>query len=186
MHRRLLIAAAAGWPAAHLFAQQAPEGRPHQKISAATLYEALSARFPLKLGVAGLLELEVSAPQLLLLPASNQLGAGLVAQASGPALQPTPPPGEFDLVFGLRYEAADRTLRAVRPEVRDLRLPGVVPETAQALRALLPALTRDLAAEFILHRFTDRELAVPDTMGFAPERFTVLDDGLLVVFGPKH
>jgi hypothetical protein len=186
MQRRLLLAAAAAWPAARLLAQQDSETRPRQKISAAALFEALSARFPLRLGVPGLLQLDVSAPRLLLLPKRNQLGAALLAEASGPALQVVPPPGELDLVFSLRYEAADRTLRAVRPEILDLRLPGLLPDTVQAMRALLPALMRDLAGEFVLHRFSERQLALPDTMGFAPEQLTVLDDGLLVVFGPKH
>ena len=77
-------------------------------------------------------------PRLLLLPQRNQLGASLVLQASGSALQPMPP-GEVDVVFGLRYEGSDRTLRAVRPEILDLRLPGVAPESVQAVRALLPA-----------------------------------------------
>jgi hypothetical protein len=186
MQRRiLLLAAAAAWPTTHLLAQQDDATRPRQKISAATLYDALSKRFPLRLGVPGLLQLDVSAPRLLLLPRRNQLGATLVLQAGGPALQPMPP-GEVDVVFGLRYEPSDRTLRAVRPEILDLRLPGVAPENVQAVRALLPALTRDLAAEFVLHRFSERDLALPDTMGFAPERLTVLDDGLLVEFGPKH
>lgn len=181
--RRLLITALSCWPATRLLAQdEAP--RPRHKISAAQLHEALGARFPLRLGVPGWLELEVRAPRLLLLPPRQKLGASLVAQASGPGLRPLPP-GEVDLLFALRYEPTDRTLRAHEPEVLDLRLPGAPPELLAPLRRLLPQLARESVGEVVLHRFTARELALPDTMGFRPDAVTVLDDGLLVLFKPK-
>jgi hypothetical protein len=185
MKRRLLLTAlACCGPAARVLAQDDPP-RPRHKISAAELHAALSARFPVRLGLAGLLELQVSAPRLLLLPPRNQLGASLVVQASGPALQAVPP-GEMDLMFGLRYEAADRTLRADHLEVRDLRLPGAPPETLQAMRAMLPKLARDVVGDIVLHKFSPRELALADTMGFEPEQVKVVEDGLVVLFAPKR
>lgn len=184
MHRRLLIAALACAPALRVFAQEPPESpRPRQKVSAAQIYEALSKRFPVTRGVRGLVELVVSAPGLLLLPSRNKIGASLRIEASGPALQ-VPQAGDLDLVFALRYEASDKTLRAYEPEVLDLRLAGSSPDATQAIRALLPRLTRDVG-EFVVHEFTPRELALPDTMGFVPDRIIVLEDGLEVSFAPK-
>src|SRR4051812_3848634 len=78
MDRRLLIAALACCPAARVLAQG--DERPRYRISAAQLYEALSARFPMRLGMPGLLELQVSAPELLILPTRNKLGASLRVQ----------------------------------------------------------------------------------------------------------
>jgi hypothetical protein len=184
MRRRLLFPALACLPLTGLLAQD-EDTRPRHKIAAAELHEALSRRFPLRLGLGGLLELRVSAPRLLLLPARNQLGATLLAQPGGPGW-PGVPAGEVDLLFSLRYEGSDQSLRAYRPEVRELRLPGVPPEGVQALQRLLPALAREAVGEVVLHRFSARELALPDTMGFEPEKVTVLDDGLLVVFTPKR
>jgi hypothetical protein len=183
MHRRLMITALTCWPAARLLAQD--DGtRPRHKISAGELHTALSARFPVRLELAGLLELQVSAPRLLLLPTRNQLGAALLAQVSGLQLQQIHA-GEVEVVFALRYEAADRTLRANRLEILDLRWPGLPPETVQALRSLLPAIAREAVGEIVLHRFSPRELALPDTMGFEPESISVVDDGLVILFGPK-
>jgi hypothetical protein len=48
----------------------------------------------------------------------------------------------------------------------------------------MPALAQQVG-EVVLHRFSSRELALADTMGFAPEEIRVLDDGLLILFGPK-
>ena len=65
-----MIAAAAAWPAGVLLAQD-DSARPRHKISAAALHQALSARFPLRFGLTGILGIEVSAPRLHLLASRN-------------------------------------------------------------------------------------------------------------------
>jgi hypothetical protein len=179
MRRRPIIAALA--LCATACAAQTPAARPRHKISAGELYEALASRFPVRRGVAGMLAIEISAQQLLLRPARNQLGAALLAQVRGMRQLQA---GEMDLVFSLRYEPSDQTVRARNPEILDVRWPGVPPETLRALQAMLPRVASDLG-EIVLHRFTQRELALPQTMGFEPEELTVVEDGLLVFFGPK-
>jgi hypothetical protein len=181
MHRRLLITALACGLAAAVLAQP----RPRHKISAAQLHEAMGRRFPVRTSLAGLLDLEVSAPRLLLLPGRQKVGATLVLEAGGRRVQP-PRTGEMDVAFALRYEASDRTLRAHQLEILDVRWPGLPSDTAQALQALLPALAREAVGEFILHQFSPRELGLADTMGFEPETIVVVDDGLVVVFGVKQ
>lgn len=184
MNRRLMMAALACSPTAPLSAQD-ETSRPRHKISAGELHEALSARFPVRFGVPGLVELQVSAPRLLLLSTRNQLGATLLAQVGGRELQQIHA-GEVDVVFAVRYAASDQTLRAHHPEILGLRWPGLPPETRQTLQRLLPALAREAVGELVLHKFSSRELALADTMGFEPETIAVLDDGLLIVFGPKR
>ncbi|HEY0823310.1 MAG TPA: DUF1439 domain-containing protein [Ramlibacter sp.] len=183
MRRRLMLAALACCTTSCAVGQDAP-ARPRQKISAAQLYESLSARFPLRLGLAGMFQVEITAPRLHLRPARNQLGAALLAELRGPRLARLPA-GEMDVVFSLRYEASDQTVRAREPEILDVRWPGMPPETVRALQGLLPRVASDLG-ELVLHRFTPRELALPETMGLEPEEITVVDDGLLVFFGAKQ
>lgn len=182
MERRLWILGLACWPLAHLVAQEEP--RPRHKVSAAELYEALATRFPVRMGMGGLLEVQVSAPGLLLLPARNRLGATLLAEIGGQRVRPLQS-AEMDIVFGLRYEASDQTLRARDAEILGLRWPGLPPEGAEALQRVLPGIAREAMRELVLHRFTARELALPDTMGFEPDTLTVLDDGLEIRFRPK-
>jgi hypothetical protein len=183
MDRRLLITALAGWPFAPALAQEEAR-RPRHKISAGELHTGLATRFPLRLSLGGFVDLRVSAPALLLLPARNRLGATLLVQVSGRQLQQAPP-GEADVVFALRYEASDQTVRAHSMEILDLRWPGLAPEMLAVLQRTLPQVARETVAEFVLHKFTPRELALADTMGFEPGTMTVVDDGLLVVFAPK-
>lgn len=183
MNRRLILANLAGFPFGRLLAQdEAP--RPRHRISAGQLHKMLSARFPVRLGVAGLLQLQVSAPRLLLLPSRNRLGAALLAQADGlPDGQL--PPGEMDLVFALRYEATDQTVRAHGAQVLDVRWPGLPRDAVEFVQGLVPALAAQVG-EIVLHRFSPGELALPDTMGFEPDELKVHDDGLEVIFGPKR
>lgn len=183
MLRRTLLVTIAAWPAARLAAQ--PEAKsPHQKIAASQLLEALSARFPLRFAVPGVMDLVVGAPGLLLLPARNKLGSALQLEARSPALR-HPVNGEVDVLFGLRYEPGDRTVRTQDPEVQRVRVPGLAPETADAIEQMTRALLARMRGDVVLHRFTDRELALPDTMGVEPGTLTVLDDGVDIGFVPK-
>jgi hypothetical protein len=147
------------------------------------LYEALSARFPVRLAFGGVVQLQVSAPRLLLLPVRNKLGAALQAQVSGlPVQQGTA--GELEIVFGLRYEPSDRTVRGRDPEILDFRWAGAPPETLAALQGVLPAFTQRLG-EVVLKKLSPRDLALADTMGFEPGEIQVVDDGLVLFFRPK-
>ena len=182
MRKRLFFTLLAALPAPRLFAQDDAQ-RPRLKISAAQLYEALSSHFPVRFGLPGVLEVEVSAPRLHLLPARNKIGAGLRADWSDARGRPLPA-GDLDLVFALRYEPADQSVRGHDPEIVDLRWPGMPPETREVLRGLLPEMTRNMG-EIVLHRLTPRELALADTMGFQPQDFRVEEDGVVILFGPK-
>ena len=183
MNRRNLVAALACWPAVPLLAQDGQ--RPRYKLSAAQLYEALSARFPARFGIPGIAQLQVSAPALLMLPGRNKLGASLHAEASGSGVGRVEP-GMLDLVFALRYEREDRSIRAREPEIVRIDWPGLSAEALRALQVILPGMAREVAAELVLHRFTPGELALPDTMGFEPGSMTVADDGVLVEFREKR
>jgi len=184
MLRRPLLVTLAAWPAARLAAQ--PEAkRPHQKIPASQLLEALSARFPLRFAVPGVMDLVVGDPALLLLATRNKLGSALQLEARGPALRDQVK-AEVDVLFGLRYEPGDRTVRTKDPEVQRLRVPGLAPETADAIEQMTRALLARMRGDVVLHRFTERELALPDTMGFEPGTLTVLDDGIDIEFVPKR
>lgn len=183
MDRRVAIVAFASWPWMHAFAQD-EEPRPHYRIPARELTEALRARFPVRLAVPGVFELVVDAPHLLLLPATQQLGATLQAQVRGAQLRRVES-GDMDVAFRLRYEPGDRTLRAHHLQVLDLRWPGLDAETTRLLQSLVPEIARQAVGEIVLHRFSQRELALPETMGFEPDTITVEGDGLLVTFAPK-
>jgi len=62
-------------------------GAPRYTLSIAQLENAVAGRFPRRYPVAGLIDLDLQAPRLRLLPAQNRLGATMAVRASGPALR---------------------------------------------------------------------------------------------------
>lgn len=79
-------------------------------MSAWQLQQVVAERFPRSYPLGGLLELNVQAPQLRLLPDLNRLGADIRLVAAGLALQCSYG-GRFDLDFALRFEISDLSIR---------------------------------------------------------------------------
>jgi hypothetical protein len=184
MHRRKLISALACWPATRVLAQD-DAGRPHRKVSADQLGRTLAARFPVRFGLPGLFDIQVHSPRLLLLPARQRLGATVLARV-GDLTARRVYPGEIDVLFALRYEATDQTVRAHDIAISGLRSSAMPPDAAQAWRALLDNVLRGALVELVLHRFSREELAVPDLLGLQPETMTIEDDGVEIWFAPKR
>ncbi len=147
---------------------------PSYTVSAAQLQGAL----------AGLAELELQAPRLRLLPEENRVGAELALQASGALLQRSYP-GVLDVDFGLRYEAADRSLRATAVRLNVLRIDGLPPRAAAVLQGLGAGLAGQALGEVVLHHLRDKDLALADGLGMQPGPITVTPQGLRIDFVPR-
>lgn len=182
MKRRLLLtmagAVALGSAAR---ASPAPGG---YAVSADQLQRAVAQRFPLRYPMGGLMDLNVQAPVLRLLPALNRLGTTMAVQASGLALGRSYT-GAFDLDFGLRYEASDQTVRAHQLRVNSLRFADLPPGPSALLEAYGPALAEQTLREVVLHRLHPQDLALPDGLGLQPDSITVTPQGLLIGFVAK-
>lgn len=141
------------------------------------LQAAVGSKFPKPFPVAGLLQLQLQAPALAMLPQTNQIRAVLPAQLSGPVLQQTFQ-GQLDVSFGLRYVAADRTLRAHRVVVNGLQIADAPPALADMLATYAPRLGEQVLESMALHQFADKDLALADTIGLQPGAITVTAKGL--------
>ena len=162
----------------------APAALPHYKVSAAALQAAVGQRFPLRYPVPGLLNLDVQVPTLRLLPAVNRLGAEMVVDAAGPALNRSHQ-GTLEVEFALRYEVADRTVRAYQLRLKRLQFPTLQPGVVALLNTYGPALAERTLLEVVLHRMRPQDLALPDGLGMQPGSITVTDEGLTIGFVPK-
>ena len=144
----------------------------------------VAQRFPLRYPVPGLLDLDVQAPRLHLLPAQNRLSAEMTVEASGAALARRHT-GMFDVDFALRYEASDRSIRAYQLHIGHLRFTDLQPAAAELLNAYGSALAAQSLQEVVLHQLLPQDLALPDTLGLQPGTITVTDQGLVVGFVAK-
>ena len=194
MHRRHLISLALGLPLGGLTSaavadtlvppDDAAQALPQFKVSAALLQQAVAQRFPLRDPVSGLLNLDLQAPQLSLLPAHNRLGAEMAIDAAGPALQGSHH-GTLALDFALRYEASDLTVRAHQLRFKQLTMPSLRPRVAMLLNTYGPTLSERALMEVVLHRLQPSDLALPNSMGLQPGSISVTDTGLVIGLVPK-
>ena len=186
MRRRLFLtavrflvlggAALAALPRAH--------AQPRYTVSAEQLQQAVAQRFPLRYPVAGLLDVDVQAPRLRLLPEQNRLSAEMAVEATGPALQRSYA-GTFDVDFALRYETSDRTLRAHQLRFKRLRFADLQPVASELLNTYGPALAQQSLQEVVVHQLRPQDLALADGQGLQPGSITVTDKGLVIGFVVK-
>ncbi|SDP72669.1 hypothetical protein SAMN05216303_106286 [Rhodoferax sp. OV413] len=158
--------------------------QPSYTVSAQVLQQTVAQRFPLRYPVEGLLNLDLQAPRLSLLPVQNRLAAAMQVEAAGPALRRSYT-GSFDVDFALRYEASDRSIRAYQLQFKNLQFPGLQPAAAELLNAYGPALAAQSLQEVVLHTLRPQDLTLADTMGLQPGSITVTDKGLVVGFVNK-
>lgn len=182
MHRRLLLNHGAA--AALALLASCASAEPGYTISTQQLQQALAGRFPRNYPLAGLLDLELQAPRLTLLPERDQINAQFDLVATGPLLARRHT-GLFDVDFALRYEPADRSIRAHKLHVNTLRIDGLRPPAAELLQRYGPQLAEQSLREVVLHQLRDKDLAPITRMGLQPEGISVTPRGLLVRLGPR-
>lgn len=164
--------------------EDAPQALPHHKVSEAQLQAAVAQRFPLRYPVERLMNLDVQVPTLRLLPAQNRLGAQMVMEAVGPALNRRHQ-GTLDVEFALRYEATDRTVRAHQLRLARLQFPSLQPGVVAMLNTYGRALAEQTLLEVVVHRMRPQDLVLPDALGMQPGSITVTGEGLTIGFVPK-
>ena len=181
--RRFLLSAACAAP----LLTTACSGRtlPRQlSMTTAQLQAKVATKFPKPYPVAGLLQLELQAPALSMLPDTNQIRAVLPATLSGPVLKQTFH-GHLDVSFGMRYAPADRTLRAQRVVVNALEIADAPAPLADMLVTYGPRLGEQVLDNLLLYQLEDKDLALADTMGLQPGAITVTAQGLTMALDKK-
>jgi len=173
-----LLGPVAGWTA-DTDTEDRPGGPAGYPVSLEQMQQAVGERFPRRYPVQGLMDLELQTPRLKLLPDQNRLGTHMAVVAAGPALNRSHK-GNFEVDFGLRYEASDRTLRAHQLRLARLEFPTLQPRVVEMLNAYAPLLADQSMREVVLHEFTAKDLAAVDAMNMQPGPITVTDKGLVV------
>jgi hypothetical protein len=186
VRRRLLLSLVTVGLCGHSLAQttgaasaEPPPALPRITVPQDLLQTEVAKRFPVRYPVAGLVNLDLGAPRLGLLPAQNRLRAEMPVTAAGVALARTQQ-GSFTVDFALRYEHSDRSLRAHQLKVYRFRFPGLQPEAVDLLNTYAPALAEQSLREVVLYQLQQKEAAMADLLGLRPGQITVTEQGLLV------
>ncbi len=153
-------------------------------VSPEKLQQAVAGHFPRPYPVAGLLQLQLQAPRLQLLPASDLLKAQLTATLSGPVLKQSYD-GRMEADFSLRYEASDRSVRAQRVKVHSLALDGLPPALTEMLNTYGPAIAEQALGDLMLYQMQEKDLALMDALDMQPGAMRVTPQGLEIALERK-
>ena len=185
MMRRAVLAACWLWAAAACSASPQTAGQPSYTVSTEQLQRAIGERFPMRHSVEGLLNFDVQAPRLRLLPEQNRVGTQFAIEVAGPALRRSYM-GELDIDFALRYEPSDQSIRAHQLQLRAMRLLDLPQRSADVLELYGPKLADQALGEVVLHRLRPQDLALAESMGLQPSSITVVPHGLIIGFETKQ
>ncbi|MEG2632023.1 MAG: DUF1439 domain-containing protein [Comamonas sp.] len=153
-------------------------------VSAEKLQQAVAQRFPRPYPVAGLLQLQLQAPQLQLLPQQDLIKAQFTAHLSGPVLKQGYD-GRMEADFGLRYEPADRTVRAQRVKVHSLALDGLPPALAEMLNTYGNSIAEQALGDMVLYQMQEKDTALMDSLDLQPGVMRVTPQGLEIALDRK-
>ncbi|MCT9811632.1 DUF1439 domain-containing protein [Acidovorax sp. Be4] len=156
----------------------------HVIVSAEKLQQAVAQRFPRQYPVAGLLQLQLQAPSLQLLPESNLIKAQIATSLSGPVLKQGYG-GRMEVDFALRYEASDRTVRAQSITVHRLELDGLPPALAEMLSTYGGGIAAQALDGVVLYQMQDKDLALMDALDMQPGAMRVTPQGLEIALDRK-
>ncbi len=160
---------------------QMAQAQPSFTVSERQLRQELAQRFPLRYPIAGMLDLDLQAPQLRLLPGQNRVSARMSVEAAGPALRRSHS-GTFDVNFALRYEPSDHTIRAYQLKFQNLQILQLPAPASELLNLYGPAIARQALQEVVLHQLRPQDLTMADSLGLQPDSITVTDKGLVIGF----
>lgn len=153
-------------------------------VSAEQLQQAVARRFPRPYPVAGLLQLQLQAPKLQLLPEADLIKAQFVAHLSGPVLKQGYD-GRMEADFGLRYEPSDRTVRAQRVKVHSLALDGLPPALSEMLNTYGSTIAEQALGDIVLYQVQEKDTALMDALGTQPGVMRVTAQGLEIALDRK-
>ena len=153
-------------------------------ISQAKLQQAIGQRFPYRQSLGDLLELQLLAPRLSLLPDRNRIATVLDLTLSGQLLSDVYS-GSIVMDYGVRFEPSDNTIRMTHVQVTRLNLDGIPLPYQGLVQRYAPRVAEQLFDDFPLHRISAKDMARANGLGYELGEFKVTPEGLKVTLNPK-
>lgn len=153
-------------------------------VSPTQLLELIAKKFPFNSRVGELLDLEVLAPRLKLLPESNRIATELDVAVSERLFRNSFQ-GQLAMDYGLRFEPSDNSIRMTGVKVNRLRFSGVPEWYESVVNGLAPFLAERLLNDFSLHQISPKDLQGVQGWGYTPDSFKITPEGLSISLLPK-
>jgi len=153
-------------------------------LSESELTLLLARQFPMERKVLEVVDLQVTNPQLRLLPESNRIGTELDVFALD-RLFGSRTQGHVKLDYGLRFEPSDHTIRMTQVHVRDLAMESGASTLHGAAQRLGTLVAEDLLENMALYKMKPAQADEMNRLNLEASPITVTAQGISMNVSPK-
>lgn len=161
-----------------------PTQAPTVTISRAQVVAALATQFPQRRRMAEVFDVDLGMPRLALDVARNLILTDFDLVATETLFSRQTVRGVAGFACGLRYAAADHSVRLARVALERLDLAGVGEPAASQLQVIGHNVAQGLLENYLVHTLTPEQVRLLDAMALVPATFTVTANGITVGFKP--
>lgn len=149
-------------------------------ITQTQLQDRLARRFPLDRQLMQLLDVQLQAPVLSMLPERNRVQAQVPVVLKNRLAGGPPVRGSVAVSFGLRFEPADLSLRLTDLALERLEAPGLPPALERMLGGLGSWVADEALRDVTVHQWQPQDLQTLDRAGLRVGGIRVASGGLVV------
>lgn len=181
--RRVALLAAAVF-AAGLAGCSSLVGTRTVSLSESELTLLLARQFPMERKVLEVVDLQVTNPQLRLLPDTNRIGTELDVSALD-RLFGSQAQGHVKLDYGLRFEPADHSIRMTQVHVRDLSLESGSNALHGAAQRIGTLVAENVLENLTLYKMKPAQADEMNRLNLEASPITVTAQGISMTVSPK-
>ncbi len=153
------------------------------EISEAQLQQRIAQRFPIDSRVLRLFDVTLGVPRLTLLPESNRIATELDVRVGSRWLAALYR-GTLALSYGLRFEAADYTLRLADVRVERLQIDAAPAELQRELDGIGIVLAERLLDDRVIHALRPQDIEAMRRQRLMPGDIRVTRRGISIALTP--
>ena len=154
-------------------------------ISESQLTLLLARQFPMDRKVLEVIDLNISNPQIALIPQANRIGTELDVTAVD-RLFGSSATGHVKLDYGLRFQPSDHTIRMTQVRVRDLTLSSGSNNLRGAAQRIGGLVAENALENLVLYRMKPAQADEMDRLALVASPITVTPQGLHMTVSPRQ
>ena len=154
-------------------------------ISESQLTLLLARQFPMERKVLEVVDLNITNPQIALIPLGNRVGTELDVTALDRLFGSTAM-GHVKLDYGLRFQPSDHTIRMTQVRVRELTLSSGSNNLRGASQRIGGLVAENALEELVLYRMKPAQADEMDRLNLVASPITVTATGLHMSIAPRR
>ena len=154
-------------------------------ISESELTLLLARQFPMERKVMEVIDLDITNPQLELMPQANRIGTELDVTALD-RLFGSSAMGHVKLDYGLRFQPSDHTIRMTQVRVRELTLSSGSNNLRGAAQRIGGLVAENALENMVLYRMKPAQADEMDRLNLVASPITVTAQGLHMSVSPRR